>query len=515
MSPRRLGLRGQIVAGLAFALVVAIVLVSVAMLGIMQRAMVAQAQRNAESLAQTASTTVAASLDPERAFADPENLGDFARICQLFGEAHPGARVVVTERRADVLRAVASWPPGLRVELPVAPRHLEAFSQGQLDSRVVARDGLRLIEVFAPVLLTSGELAAVIVEIPLQSVQRMIASSQRAILLYIALDALLLLIIGYLVMTRGVVRPIARITAATQRIADGDFDTRIDVAATNEIGDLATNFDAMVVRLRDGRETLNRRLEELAAANQALAAAQREVVRAERMATLGSLAAGIAHEIGNPLAAITGLLELVEDREGVPEEMVDDLVRRVQDEVARLNRIVAELLDYARVKEATPGPLDVRDAIAQAIRLCAHHPRARSLTIRFERPDTAPFALVDEGRLVQVMLNLLVNAADACAETAATVTVSLAALEEHVEIAVADTGPGIPPEVIPRLFEPFFTTKASGEGTGLGLAICERIVSEVGGAIEVESALGVGTTFRVRFRRASSTPPEPHSGSSP
>lgn len=515
MTPWRMGLRGQIVAGLAFALVVAIVLVSVAMLGIMQRVMVAQAQRNAESLAQTASTTVAASLDPERGFADPMNRRDFERICQLFGEAQPGARVVVTERVGEAMSAVASWPPGLRVDIPVTARHLDALGERRLDSRVVARDGLRLIEVFAPVLLMSGEEAAVIVEIPLVSVQRMIASSQRAILLYIALDALLLLIIGYLVMTRGVVHPIAQITAATQRVAAGDLETRIDVVATNEIGDLAANFDAMVVRLRDGRATLNRRVEELAAANEALAEAQREVVRAERMATLGSLAAGIAHEIGNPLAAITGLLELVEDREGVPDELVDDLVRRVQDEVARLNRIVAELLDYARVKEATPGVLDVRDAIAQAVRLCAHHPRARQLSIHFEPPDTAALALVDEGRLVQVMLNLLVNAADACVAAGGQVKVEVATMGSGVEIAVSDDGPGIAPEVVPRLFEPFFTTKPSGEGTGLGLAICERIVSEVGGGIRVESELGAGTTFRVWFRGASSGLPEPHPESSP
>lgn len=501
-AARRLGLRWQVLVGLIGALVLAIVLVSSAMLGLTQRALVQQALRHAEGVGQTASTIVAASVDPGTAFDAPANVRDFERICQLFAEERDGARAVVVAIDGDSMRSVASWPNGLRFEAEVSERQRAALEARALDSRVAERDGLRLIEVFAPVLGAQGPPAAVLVEFPLYELQRTISASQRAIVLYIALDALLLLVVGYLLLTRGVVRPIATISAATERVAEGDFDMRIDVVAQNEIGDLAENFDRMVQRLRAGRDALRERVDELAQANEALARAQREVVRTERMATLGALSAGIAHEIGNPLAAVTGLLELLEDHQDMEPDQIDDLVERIERELGRLNRIISELLDYARVREVEAGPIDVAPAIERAVRLTAHHPRGRHISVTLDVLPTLQPAVIDEGRLVQVMLNLLLNAADACGASGGTVQVRAGrdpARQGAVLIEVEDDGPGIDAATLARLFEPFYTTKRAGEGTGLGLPICERIVSDVGGSIEVASVVGEGTTFRIQL----------------
>lgn len=494
----RLGLRWQILLSLIVLMVATVVLISLAMLGLTQRNMEAQAELGAERVARIAATTVSSAIDPATALDSERNLANIERLCALFSRQFDATRMaVVAPPDGGGLRLLASYPRG-SIDAVADVEFLVARATGEVLSQVQTRaDGVRQVDVFAPIEREGQVVAVLRLEVPLGDVQRLVSASQQLILLYIGLDALFIVVFGYFVLTRLIVRPLFAISAATERVAAGDLQTTVEVRSTNEIGALADNFDRMVARLRDGRDDLERRVDELDRSRKELERTQAELVFSEKMASVGGLAAGIAHEVGNPLAAVVGLLELLRDRDGLDDEDIDDLLGRVDREIGRINTIIADLLDYARVSDAAPEPVDVAVPVASAVSLVGHHPRGRRVDVQV---DGGPAALVmaNENRLVQVFLNLLLNAADACSgvggaggDGPGVVRVSWAAEtvdgEAGVRVDVRDSGPGIPADVLPQIFEPFFTTKPTGEGTGLGLAMSQRIVGAYRGRISAES----------------------------
>jgi signal transduction histidine kinase/ActR/RegA family two-component response regulator len=246
-----------------------------------------------------------------------------------------------------------------------------------------------------------------------------------------------------------------------------------------------------------------------------------QLLLSDRMVTIGTLAAGVAHEINNPLAALMATLQLValelEDRTkaSITREEGEWLsshvtipLRDALDATERVRRIVHDLRIFSRPEETHRGPVDVHRVLESSLRMAWNEIRHRARAVK--ELGTIPPVEGNEARLGQVFLNLLINAAQAIPEGRATEneirlkTETTANGEVHVEIK--DTGAGIAPEHVDRIFEPFFTTKPIGVGTGLGLAICKRIVAELGGRITVESAIGQGTTFRVTLPAASSSP---------
>jgi PAS domain S-box-containing protein len=229
-------------------------------------------------------------------------------------------------------------------------------------------------------------------------------------------------------------------------------------------------------------------------------------VASDRMAAMGTLAAGIAHEINNPLAVVVANLEIVASEPGLS----DDARKRLadaRDYAWRIRTIVRDLKLFSRADEERRGPVDPELVLESTLRMAANEIRHRARLVR--QYDKVPFVLANESRLAQVFLNILVNAAQAIPEGKADVneirvTTRVGAAGEVV-VEIADTGSGMTPEVRRRLFTPFFSTKPVGEGTGLGLSISRQIVTSLGGSIEVESEVGKGSLFRVRLSRAAET----------
>ena len=224
---------------------------------------------------------------------------------------------------------------------------------------------------------------------------------------------------------------------------------------------------------------------------------ERQLMHAEKLASVGILAAGVAHEIGNPLSAISGYAQLMDTDDIKPEER-REFASAIASQAERINKIIRDLLDYSRPSPFQGQAAAVNQAIEAVLNMFFTEKRLKSFNLIIDRDLSRdlPPVLIDRDQLQQVVLNMVMNAAQAM-EKGGRLSISTREKDGWVRIAFKDTGPGIPRESLPLIFDPFFTTKPVGQGTGLGLSICDRIINQAGGRIEVKSRLGKGTTFTV------------------
>jgi two-component system NtrC family sensor kinase len=325
----------------------------------------------------------------------------------------------------------------------------------------------------------------------------------RVILSFFAIASLgFLLIIGITyVMISNITRPIGDMVAATHRIAAGQLDRGVQVAGQGELTLLADAFNGMLASLRTMKADLEdwgRTLEQkVRQRTDEVTAMQLRVAQSERLASLGMLAAGVAHEVNNPLGGILALTALT--LEDLP---ADHPCRRnlevVLQQSERCRDIVKGLLDFSRQSDVSMEELQINAVLDQTIELVAQ--QSAFFNVRIERrwAHGLPPIAGDRSQLQQVFLNILVNAVQAMDERGV-ITIRTAASGGEVEVRISDTGCGIPPDVIDRIFDPFFTTRDGGGGTGLGLAIAYGIVTRHRGHIHAESTVGHGTTFVIRL----------------
>jgi C4-dicarboxylate-specific signal transduction histidine kinase len=274
--------------------------------------------------------------------------------------------------------------------------------------------------------------------------------------------------------------------------------------AVRGLSGAAIAFERLAAALAVERRRLADKVVELEGANRDLADARESWLRSERLATVGRLAAGVAHEVGNPLGAIAGYAELARDRlrAGKASEAADFL-ERIAAETGRIDAIVRDLLDLARPARLDLGPVDVASALEDALRLARVQDRFRRVAVTVDVPPELPPVLADARRLGQVFLNVFLNAGDAMGGAGEVrVEARREAAGSGVEVRIADRGAGIRPEDLPHLFDPFFTTKGPGQGTGLGLAVCHAAMESFGGAIVAEAAPAGGAVFRLTLRLA-------------
>lgn len=347
---------------------------------------------------------------------------------------------------------------------------------------------------------SSGVVARLFVSLDRTTIGR---RQQEFVFLYIGLTALAILLLVYVALTWLVVRPIERLRDASERLANGRLDRPVDERGPRELAELGRSFNRMAADLRKDRESLVARLAELEATTRGLRSAQEQIVRTEKLASVGRLSAGVAHEIGNPLAAILGLVELLESGDLSPDESAE-FVTRIRAETERIHGILRDLLDFARQGREADDDADATcDALAvanEAVALMRPQRAFRNVEIavhgegelRVRCPDT---------RLTQVLLNLLLNASDAM-DGKGRIDVRIGVEDDRIRLDVDDDGPGIDPNVSQTLFEPFVTTKEVGKGTGLGLAVCHTIVERCGGRIAAGAHGGRGARFTVELPRA-------------
>jgi two-component system NtrC family sensor kinase len=348
-----------------------------------------------------------------------------------------------------------------------------------------------------------------------ETVDQATAEATKAAILLTILVLLLTIIVVVLTVS-AITKPITGLVEATDQISRGDFSTVVDINQSDEIGQLASTFNRMTQSLKQSREEIeqyNRTLEEkIIERTQQLEDAQAQLIQSEKLSAIGQLAAGVAHELNNPLGGILGYAQFTLEklRKNVPEKTsakeIKSYLRYVGDielQARRCKTIVQNLLRFSRSSRTVEfHDVDINQAIEETLSFVEHQLRISQIELETSLGTDLPTIEGNAGQLQQVFTNLIINAMHA-SQPHSTVLISsryCPALGEFggtVELRVSDTGHGIAREDLKKIFEPFFTTKEVGKGTGLGLSVSYGIIKEHGGEITVESEVGRGTTFTI------------------
>lgn len=338
----------------------------------------------------------------------------------------------------------------------------------------------------------------------------------KSVALYMGVFAFALLVFAYIALTRAIVRPIEQLGRAADRVASGSRSLEVPRSAAREISELGASVRSMAARLLAEEKALRTKVEELTSTTKRLSETREQLAGSERLASVGKLAAGVAHEIGNPIAAIMGMHDLLDD-DSIPEATRSDFLVRMRKETERIHVVVRDLLDYARPEIGPASGVIVTNVAAvvdDTLSLVRPQKDWKRVDVTVDVDPTVRVP-VSPQRLTQVLLNLLLNAAAAMASMPAgqarTIAVGARRMESgSIQIDVRDNGPGVPQSLRERIFDPFVTTKDVGAGTGLGLSVCRGIVEAVGGRIFVDPDYTGGARFVVELAEAapsSSHPP--------
>lgn len=427
--------------------------------------------------------------------------------------------IVAVRRNVEQLDILRFTPEGAQVvatthparRLPLTHQDFWRVRGGRVVSRLVREPGHRYWEVVAPITLEGSVAGAVGAKFSLVPADALAA---RIRLLALGLTAASAAVAGTLMAAAAhvvVTGPLGRFLEAIRRVGRGETGVRVAVRSRDELGLLASHFNDMLAQLEDaGRELqtrvarateeLRRRYAEVERLNAQLFAVQRRLSHAERLALAGRLVAEVAHEVGTPLHSVAGHLELL--RQDLPPRAVSETVERrlktVEAQLARVTEIITRLLDLTRRPRGTAGPVDLNQVVRDTVDLVRPGLVAAGLECELEVDEELPPIQGFRDQLQQVVLNLLTNAIDATPRGGRLrVATRRRSVSDEIEVLVADTGSGLPPGLERQIFEPFVTTKSPGRGSGLGLFIVNQIVRDHRGRIEVESAPGRGSTFRV------------------
>lgn len=325
-------------------------------------------------------------------------------------------------------------------------------------------------------------------------------TSRNLFSLIFTIGTIAMIVIGYL-LAQNIARPILRLRSMTQAVAAGDLNQTIDLKRSDEIGELAQAFDQMTLHLRERTEEAERlyaeslkRNKELAETNARLKETQLQLIQSEKLAAIGQLTAGIVHDVKNPFGVVMGMAEFLSEEQDIDQATLLHGLKVIRESAIKGNRIVSDLLKFARQSQPEMRVMDLRETVEASQRLTAYLTRRFDLEVSL--PDQPIYAKYDAQQIEQVLINLIHNAVQAM-PNGGSLRLRLKQEGDFALIEVQDTGSGIEPEKLQRIFDPFFTTKPEGEGTGLGLSVSYGIIANHHGKIEVESEVGKGSTFSI------------------
>jgi signal transduction histidine kinase len=370
--------------------------------------------------------------------------------------------------------------------LPGVLIYAYAISNFRLFSLQTALDQFRLFPITYKIALSIAIVAIVsfiIFQIPIvwwAFQDGMNFEAWRRYLVFSVISALVPNLLLLLLVVRTISRPLQRITLAAVKVTDGDYGTEVNMRKSNdEIGLLAQSFNEMSRKMAADIERLKHLNEQL--------------IRTEKLAAMGTLSAGVAHEVNNPLASISSLIQMMQ-RNAEPD--LKEKLNLIQTQILRISQVTKDMMDFARVRPAAKIPVDINEIIETSLRLASFDKSFQKLNLQTRLASELPPVEADPDQMQQVFLNLFLNARDAMPD-GGELLVRTRQSGDFIYVEIADSGAGIDNKNIKKIFDPFFTTKSTGHGTGLGLAVCYGIITAHDGKIEVSQNNGRGTLFSV------------------
>jgi signal transduction histidine kinase len=458
-----MSLRTRLLAGLAVLVLAAVASSGWVILAVARTRLEAAQETQARLVGEQALRLLRASFDPTQPLSSPANRSRLAGTAQALVDRGDAREVTVIDEAGQTVL-------GDDVD--------DTLKLARTGTLFVARRGPAL-HVYAPLLTLDGAGGAVRFRLGGDDVLQSALVSARYLLVSVALvDGVLVLLFGALFIRR-VVGPLEALAGGAHRVAAGELHLPpLPVPeGADELARLTEAFNRMTTSLRAQRDHL---------------------VAQEKLATVGRLAAGVAHEVGNPLAAVLGYVDLLLHDEKDAERR--DMLQRIHKETDRIRDIISDLLDYSRPVAAEREPVSLQEAVETSVSLLKPQARFRGVTVEDRVPVELPPASASASRLVQVLINLLLNAADAM-HGEGTIEVAARQDGDRLELTVRDSGPGVAEADRGRIFDPFFTTKEPGQGTGLGLAVSRSIVQAFGGELVLVDGPTPGAVFAVRLPR--------------
>ncbi len=371
------------------------------------------------------------------------------------------------------------------------------------------KDAVKKLAIYHPIMSDNKAIGGVVARFSMREERTYAARSQALIYLFVLLISIIFVSFGSFLLSRVIVTPITKLVRATHKIASGNLDVKVERFPATEIDSLAQAFNKMTESLSESNQNINEHVNSLETVNAKLKLAKDEVLRSAKLASVGRLAAGVAHEIGNPLGSIVGYLEILKDD---PETDINDYIARIDKECHRIDAIVRELLDFSRTRKSEIKEININSVIIETCDALFHRTLFADIFCKMKLAEQLPKVNLDPALIQQVITNLIINSADAMEGGRGEIQISTAATtykesmfasnkltpgDKLLRLSISDSGTGILPDELDKIFDPFYTTKDPGKGTGLGLAISLRIIESFDGAITVENGKYGGTTFNI------------------
>jgi len=369
----------------------------------------------------------------------------------------------------------------------------------------------RNLIISAPLFHNENVVAGAAVVLPLGGVYQVLRHTQHIIFIYILINTIFFTLVGLYLFSKVIVKPIHRLIKRVNEYREEDDDIYfLTGREDNEFNKLSKALNSMLKRISEDKEKLQTTVRSLKKVNYDLKQAQKDIVRAEKLASVGRLSSGIAHEIGNPIGIIMGYLELLKQQDVTNEEKKEFVVR-VENEINRINTIIQQLLGLSRQSNVGLAAVSVHEIINDIADVLKFQPLLSNIKYECLLSADEDKVMADPDQLRQVFLNIIINAADAISlvrgKSDGRLTITSKVVQDTdadfayypsmLKIRFIDNGPGISEDNLGNIFDPFYTTKEPGKGTGLGLSVCFMIIQGIGGGIKVTSKEGAGTTIAV------------------
>jgi signal transduction histidine kinase len=542
MNRFQMSLRTKVVLSLTFLMASAMLLIGMVMLKVSQTDLV-QAKVEQGLLLKGALEQLLTS--PLNSSGEKIDLAKNSEVLAGFQAGSPGAmsfwEITVANREGQVVYPRVGNEPINQQPLPGLQRvmrlELEKLSFSPSPGSFWQQLPEKII-LAAPLYHDRKVIGALRLEASLTDVSQSLARSQKLLLFYIVVDILVLVAFGTYIFSKLVVKPVQQLVQTAEGFQEGDKIPDVSAGEQNELGMLSQALNSMLQRLEENKDELRQHVISLEQANLELKRAQQEVIFSEKLASVGRLAAGIAHEIGNPIGIVLGYLDLLQ-RKDIDETERLELIDRMSTEIQRINQTIRQLLDFSRPDPGERQVIQVHPLIRETLAVLDHQFRKQEIEVVLELEAESDTVFAKADQLKQVFLNLMVNAADAMEATnerpqggqlrvhtrsfageslvkkdvgskplrrsTDPIAADFSYLrrihgtteDRWIEIQFADNGVGITQEDQERVFDPFFTTKEAGKGTGLGLSVSIQIIETLGGRMELKSRSGEETKVSI------------------